>query len=437
MKNVIVVLALLIIALGLYANGVVAVNSISQTLSAVYDMANGGVEANVATLGEMANTAPNKVAISGEYAYVVITYENAIQKIDLFSGTQRSMIYLEAGALPNDITIDEETHFAYVSGNGTNKVYKINLDTDEVVANVSVGQAPQGMEIADGKLYVANTGFNASDYTYNPGTISIIDLSTFTNEGEINTDLNPTTIKKIGSNLHVVCTGNYVDIGGKVDIIDYGMGELVQTLNLQAAVSSIAYDETRGNVFVGLGWGNGVFVYSAQEFEIIHNADEDIFQGGAALCVADNYLAVADPGTWTDNSHIRFYNLSDFTLVSDVEVGVGVTDVKYFLGNLNTDESDLTEFSNVSFCYPNPFFANSKGDIKINYFAKSTQNISYNIFNIKGQKIYTKSINLKTGENEIAWNGKNNYGKSVTSGVYYFKINTKEGKVIRKVTILK
>ena len=437
MKRALVVMVLLL-ALGLYAEGVLVVNSISQTLSAVYDMENGGIETNVATLGEMPNSAPNKVAILGEYAYVVITYENAIQKIHLFSSGQRSMIYLESGALPNDIIIDSQTHFAYVSGNGTNKVYKINLDTEQVVESVEVGQAPQGMEIANNKLFVANTGFNVSNYTYNPGTVSIIDLNTFTNIGEYNTDINPTTIKKIGNNLHVVCTGNYVDIGGKVDIINYQTGEIVQTLDLQLAVGSIAYDENNNNVFVGLSWGSGVFVYSAENFEILHNADEGIFQGGAALCIAGDFLAVDDPGTWTENSYIRFYHLTDFSLVSEVGAGVGATDVKYYSGNLSSSSNEIASTVLVSSAYPNPFvLSQNKGKVTVNYYAKNPDMISYEVYNLKGERVFYKSIFVKSGENGLSWNCKNSYGKNVASGVYYFKIKSKKGFVIRKITVIK
>ncbi len=435
MKRVLVVMLLLLV-LGLNASGVLVVNSISQTLSAVYDIENGLVETNAATLGETANSAPNKVAIFGEYAYVVITYENAIQKIHLFSSAQRSMIYLETGALPNDIIIDEENHFAYVSGNGTNKVYKINLDNDEVVGSVNVGQAPQGMEIANGKLYVANTGFNMSDFTYLDGSVSIINLSDFTGAGEFSTDLNPTGLKKIGDKLAVVCTGNYTDILGHLDIVNISDNTNIATIEFDSAISGIAYYQVGNQVFVGTPLNSGVYVCSSTDYTILHNANEGIFAGGSSVCIAENYLAVADPGNWSENTHIRFYAPADFSLVSDVETGVGATDVKYYPGNLDTNNDVISQNNNFSMCYPNPFYSlNKEGCIKIKYLATSYNPINYAVFNIKGEKIYQSSI--KSGENLIAWNGKDKTGQNVASGLYYFKIKAKKGTVVRKVTIVK
>ena len=431
--KIILIVTIMVLSVSLFANGVLVVNSISQTLSDVYDMESGSVNPNVSSLGEVANSAPNKMAIFGSNVYVVITYENAVQKIDLFSKENRGMIYLESGALPNDIIIDSENHFAYVSGNGLGKVYKINLDTDEIVGSVDVGIAPQGMEIAGSKLFVANTGFNMSDYTYTDGTVSVIDLDTFTNVHTIATDINPTSIKKIGENIYVICTGNYANVMGYVDVFNYTNFQSISQISFDTAISGLAYDENNNRFFVGTPLGNGVYVCSANDNIIQHNANEGLFAGGTALCIAENYLAVVDPNNWTENSHIRFYNLSDFSLVSDAEAGVGATDVKFYTGTVDNDNV-LIEASDFSNCYPNPFNISSyKVDMKIDYNGKDSQNIKYSVYNLKGQKIFESTI---IG-NKITWNGKDDNGFKVSSGVYYFKIIENDKTVIRKVTVLR
>jgi hypothetical protein len=433
MKKLLVV-ALLFVSVVLFANGVLVVNTISQTLSDVYDLQNGGVNPNVCSLGEVSNSAPNKMAFYSNYVYVVITYENALQKIDLFSKEERSMIYFENGALPNDVVIDTQNHFAYVSGNGTGKVYKVDLSNDSVIGSVSVGQAPQGMEIADGKLFVANTGFNVNDYTYQAGTVSVIDLETFSNIHTIETDINPTGIKKIGSNIFVVCTGNYVDVLGNVDVYNYSTYESVTQISFETSIGGIAYDEASGRFFIGSPMGSGVFVCSAADYSIIHNANEGLFAGGSALCVAEQYLVVADPNNWTENSHIRAYSLNDYSLVSDVETGVGAVDVKAYQGQVDNDNS-LIGINELSNCYPNPFIiSKAKTNIRIKFYNGSNNETNYQIFNLKGQLVYQdRAFNTDT----ISWNAKDLNGNPVTNGVYYFKINYKNKEIIRKVSVIK
>ena len=105
------------------------VNSESQTLSH-YDASTGQVSNAFATLGQGQETAPNTVEIWNGYALVTITYENAIQKIDLVNPSNVSYIYLEDSSSPNYLVIDGD--IAYVNSNDLDKVYKVNLLNDTV-----------------------------------------------------------------------------------------------------------------------------------------------------------------------------------------------------------------------------------------------------------------------------------------------------------------
>jgi len=85
--------------------------------------------------------------------------------------------------------------------------------------------------------------------------------------------------------------------------------------------------------------------------------------------------------------------------------------------------------------YPNPF--NPTTTISFNLDKAEYANLS--VYNIKGQLI--KDFGKKqypTGINEIVWNGEDNYGNQLSSGIYFYKLKTDTGlQQIKKMILLK
>jgi M6 family metalloprotease-like protein len=85
--------------------------------------------------------------------------------------------------------------------------------------------------------------------------------------------------------------------------------------------------------------------------------------------------------------------------------------------------------------YPNPF--NLSTSIR---FYISTRNIRTElmIFNSLGEKIRRfKLLNITPGWNQIEWDGKDDKGNIVSSGIYYYMLQTDNGKISRKMVLLK
>ncbi len=97
-------------------------------------------------------------------------------------------------------------------------------------------------------------------------------------------------------------------------------------------------------------------------------------------------------------------------------------------------ESYLPERISLSPNYPNPFNI----ETTIEYALPKNGRVRLGIYNVKGQEV----INL-VDDNEIAgfkkikWNGRNNSGKEVGSGVYFIQLRISEKILIRKVTLQK
>ena len=88
--------------------------------------------------------------------------------------------------------------------------------------------------------------------------------------------------------------------------------------------------------------------------------------------------------------------------------------------------------------YPNPF--NPSTTISFELTTKNAKDAKIEIYNIKGQKIRTFPLNTSTHTplNTIMWNGADDNGKYVSSGVYFFRlkvndkiIDTKKGLLLK------
>lgn len=84
--------------------------------------------------------------------------------------------------------------------------------------------------------------------------------------------------------------------------------------------------------------------------------------------------------------------------------------------------------------YPNPF----NGQTRINFIASKQKQAELIVYNILGQKVKTLFNDLaKIGLNTANWNGKNENGTDVSSGVYYYVLKIGEENLSRKMILLK
>ena len=84
--------------------------------------------------------------------------------------------------------------------------------------------------------------------------------------------------------------------------------------------------------------------------------------------------------------------------------------------------------------YPNPF----NPVTTIVYSLPKDSKISISIYNIKGQKVKTLVTGTQpAGSYNVTWNGKDESGKDVTSGIYFYKLKTQNNEITRKMLLLK
>ncbi len=98
------------------------------------------------------------------------------------------------------------------------------------------------------------------------------------------------------------------------------------------------------------------------------------------------------------------------------------------------DEINISTKFQLSNGYPNPFNNNVKFDLVLPEYEK----VSISVYNNLGQKVRT--IENSGGQGiyrELSWNGKNDIGQVVSSGVYYFSVNGKSQNLIKPIVFLK
>jgi hypothetical protein len=116
-----------------------------------------------------------------------------------------------------------------------------------------------------------------------------------------------------------------------------------------------------------------------------------------------------------DNVKVFNYPASGITGVSDEPVGL------------------VHEFK-LAQNYPNPFNPTTEIEFSIPTF----QNVSLVIYDVLGKQVKTLVNEQRhAGEHRVTWNGTNNLGNKVSSGVYFYKLTSGSFTQVRKMMMLK
>ncbi|MEO0083725.1 MAG: SBBP repeat-containing protein, partial [candidate division WOR-3 bacterium] len=84
--------------------------------------------------------------------------------------------------------------------------------------------------------------------------------------------------------------------------------------------------------------------------------------------------------------------------------------------------------------YPNPM----RNCARINYYLTTINNVHLSIFDISGREVKNFSIGKKTsGKYAIVWDGTDEHGQKLNSGIYFLILNTDSGQITQKIQIIR
>ncbi len=98
------------------------------------------------------------------------------------------------------------------------------------------------------------------------------------------------------------------------------------------------------------------------------------------------------------------------------------------------DPDDVNLVTELKGNYPNPFNPTTH----IEFSLKKAGRVELAVYNINGQKVRTLvSEEMEADNHKVTWNGKDDRGNSVSSGVYFYRLQTSEVSQTKKMLMLK
>jgi len=138
-------------------------------------------------------------------------------------------------------------------------------------------------------------------------------------------------------------------------------------------------------------------------------------------------------------------DLSDYSGIAQIRFVFGsanlitgegwyIDDIHYSNTTGSNDNTIIPIMNKLNSNFPNPFNPTTT----ISFSLKEAGNVKIEIFNLRGQKVKTLINGLLPAKNhQIVWNGKDDRGKSVSSGIYFYKMKTANYTASRKMILMK
>jgi len=174
------------------------------------------------------------------------------------------------------------------------------------------------------------------------------------------------------------------------------------------------------------GGGEPIRLFDA-EGTLIDSVDYDDEEGWPTLPDGNgNTLELIDP--FFDNTLAESWQASDGNGTPGSENSQGATSVEDTIIKQNMNLHN----------YPNPFNPSTTISFELN--TDSTEATELVIYNLRGQKVKKFTFpneNLGTSEQNVVWNGTDDNGKSVSSGIYFYKLKSGNFEQTKKMILTK
>jgi YVTN family beta-propeller protein len=264
---------------------------------------------------------PLGIAVSpdGKTAYAVLDNNNTLTRIDLTAATPKQGAEIRVGNVPHSVVISADGTTAYVSNEAGR------------IATVEDSQ-----QYSNGTPVVAdfNTGSTST------GTVSVVNLASFTVTGSISTGLHPTGMAFWGK--YLLVANAYSD---SMSVIDTTSNEVVNTIDLRPPVgipggdqahgvgpNSIAVDPRSNLAYVALYNANAIAVVDLNAWAVNGLVPVGYAPSSVVLDTVDNALLVANdkglgttgfgvmpsPASSAENSYGTYYGVTALNTHQDL-----------------------------------------------------------------------------------------------------------------------
>lgn len=187
----------------------------------------------------------------------------------------------------------------------------------------------------------------------------------------------------------------------------------------------------------GAHWSDPILLNGVDNAEMLGQIPEFPYLGAEV-----DYIGRDDNGDRIGRIHLMY--LDDETYGSSVQnIGQATggsmkyTALDVVFAGAPVDNNDNDVAPNVAMLnqnYPNPFNPTTT----INYNVPKTGNVKLNVYNVKGQLVKTLvNSHQNVGMQNVVWNGDDNTGNRVSSGVYFYKMENAGKTDVKKMVLMK
>lgn len=291
-------------------------------------------KANGRTLGDT----PQCGVAYGSKIYVGTYSSNTIEIFNISDYKSIAQIKLqdsEKGQFPRSMVTDNGKIYISMYDGYVARLDTVSLKID---ASVKVGPNPEEIAIHNGKLYVPNSDGMNWQNGYGT-TATVVNLNPFRVEKEIEVPINPYKFLSTGSDVFLICKGNYYDVKpGCYKLNNDGSWKLIVEANMGTTFKNILFlintvwqqdanDPAFGNCYADYytydDKSGSLLNYNAEEINGYPNGigiDED---RGLLFVSTNEYLPSGYPSYTTDGRLFVMNFLQEKKMAEEAGTGVG------------------------------------------------------------------------------------------------------------------
>lgn len=260
----------------------------------------------------------NDMMIVGDIMYIVVNNSNRLEIVDLKTWTSIKSIEMSkdnVGSSPREI-IEHDGKVFVTNFNGYVAVIDSVNNFQNPIDWIKVGTQPEGIVSLNKKIYVANSNYESTTFTTNPGSISIIDPSTLTVEETINNvghNISGLTRDAYGD-LYIISRGNYSDISPGLVVFNSTSKTSDTTFDMGAQLIRINGDE--GFISVG-AYEPPTYAFVAKVVKLDVKADTLVSD---ELIASSNFQTLYGLDIEPESGDIYCTDAKDYSVSGDVIV---------------------------------------------------------------------------------------------------------------------
>lgn len=391
------------------------------------NLVTGAVNTHVLQLGYLCND----IVVHGTRLYVTISGLNTVQEIDAMTNTTLREIPVIGGVNPYSAAFINADTLA-VTNWISNNVVLLRLSDGTSVGNIAVGLRPEGILTVGDRFYVCLTRYQSGG-GYGPGVVVVYDRHSLQLVDSIRVGTNPQYAAVDDRNrLHVVCTGDYANVGGQIVVVNLNTMHTDTVLAVGGTPLNVSFGGRNAFVTAG-GWGDSGFVfrYRLDDLAILNDAAHPIRVGPGATDIE------VRPDT---SFYVSCFSLNqiehrsaDGHLITAYPISTGPGQMVLY-GSPDEAAPHLRHIPRqreLAEAYPNPF----NTAVRLRLSAAVPVSSSILIYNALGELV--KEVEVAAGSSEVLWSPQSSSRSYITSGIYYAVWEQADWKTVHKLVYLR